>query len=413
VKGRRQRGSVVSKGGFYFAVFRDKQGKQKWIGERFGQGFKTHAGARRRLNEILVEVERGAYIQPKAGTFEQFAQEWLEGRLGIEGGTLSAYGSIIRKHLIPHLGEMQVGEVEESHYQALAAALTKKVQPKTLGNIMTLLNTMLGGKFGRSAVKEGYIRHNPAKGVELPKRHKKEVVPPTPEQVAQLLEAAQEIGGIRYGVVLVGASAGPRRGELLALHYGDIDWFNSEIRIRQSIKKAKGVDGVHKWQWKMDIPKSPKSRRRIGMTQTVRAFLAGMKEVTGATDGDLIFSKGSVGLEPADAWIDPDYFDDAVFAPIADKAGMSGMRFHDLRHFFASVLIAQGESVKYVQDQLGHSSSQITLDTYGHLFPQSRQEATSKLDRMLAAAFSNKTLGSKPNDLLEGGTKPDRGKSVC
>ena len=79
----------------------------------------------------------------------------------------------------------------------------------------------------------------------------------------------------------------------------------------------------------------------------------------------------------------------------AAKAGLSGMRFHDLRHFFASVLIAQGESANYVQDQMGHSSIQVTFDTYGHLFPQSKQESVNKLDATLSAALSSKSLGSE------------------
>ena len=110
-KKRRQRGSVIQKGNSYFGYFRDKRGKQKWIGEKPGQGFRTYTEARRRLNEILVEVDRGTYVKPKAGTFAQFAEEWLARRLSIEGGALSAYTSIVGKHLIPHLGELQVAEI--------------------------------------------------------------------------------------------------------------------------------------------------------------------------------------------------------------------------------------------------------------------------------------------------------------
>jgi integrase len=399
-KKRRQRGSVIQKGNSYFGYFRDKTGKQKWIGEKPGRGFKTYTEASSRLNEVLVEVDRGTYIKAKAGTFAGFAEEWLAGRLGIEGGTLSAYMSITRKHLIPHLGELQMAEIELSHVQNLAAALAKKLSPKTVGNIVTLLNTMLDGKFGSSAVKGGYLRHNPAKGVELPPDHSEEIVPPTAEQISRLLAAAREIGGTGYAIVLLAVSTGMRRGEILALRYSDIDWLNSEIRIQQALKKAKAIDGVHKWQWKLGPPKSRKSRRRIGMTKTVRDLLAGLKEIHGG-DG-LIFPKGIVGLKPADAWIDPDYFNESVYAPIAAQAELPQVRFHDLRHFFASVLIAQGESAKYVQDQMGHSSIQVTFDTYGHLFPQPRQESVNRLDATLSAALSGKTLGPKPNDLLEG-----------
>ena len=405
VKGRRQRGSVIQKGSSYFAYFRDKSGRQNWVGEKPGHGFKTYSEARRRLNEILVEIDHGAYVPPKAETFARFAEEWIASRLSVEGATLSAYASIVRKHLIPNLGEMQVAEIEWSHSQALATSLAEQLSSKTVGNVMSLLNTMLGGRSGQSAVKQGYIRHNPAQGVELPKRDGEEVVPPTAEQVSLLLSAAREIGGVigsvGYPTILLVASTGMRRGELLAFSYPAIDWFSREIRIRQAIKKAKATDGAHKWQWTMGIPKSPKARRRIGMTETVRQLLAGLKEINQAGDNDLVFPKGSVGLEPADAWIDPDYFDAAIFAPIAAKAGLSGMRFHDLRHFFASMLIAQGESPKYIQDQMGHSSIQVTFDTYGHLFPQSKRDASDKLDAVLSAALSSKSLGFEKDSRVD------------
>jgi integrase len=400
-KGRRQRGCVIQKGNSYFAYFRDNQGKQKWLGENPGQGFKSYGEARRRLNEVLVEIDRALYVKPKAGTFAEFADEWLAGRVSIEGSTLAAYASIIRRHLVPNLGELQMVEIERAHVQNLAKTLAKNRSRKTLGNVMTLLNTMLDGKFGQSAVKDGYIRHNPAKGVELPPDHGEEIIPPTAEQVSLLVLIAREIGGIGYAIVLLAVSTGMRRGEILALRYSDIDWLSNEISIQQAIKKAAATDGVHKWQWKLGPPKSRKSRRRIGMTQTVRSLLAGLKEIHGDGD-DFIFPRRLVGLKPPGHWIDPDYFNDSIYGPIAQKAGLKEIRFHDLRHFFASVLIAQGESAKYVQDQMGHSSIQVTFDTYGHLFPQAKQESVRKLDATLAAALSSKPLGCRPNDLLEG-----------
>jgi integrase len=334
-KGRRQRGSIVPKGGLYFAVFRDRHGKQQWIGEKPRQGFKSATAARRRLNEILVELDRGSYIKPKTGTFADFAAEWLAGRLRIEGGTASSYGSIIRHHLIPAFGELEVSEIDFARAQAFAAVLSQKISPrtreqispKTVHNVMTLPNTMMGGKFGNSAIKSGYVRQNPATGVELPKRTGKEVTPPTTEQVSQLLEAAQEIGGIGYTILLLEISTGMRRGEMLAADYCNIDWFNSEIMIRQAIKKTQATDGVHKWKWTLSAPKSPKSRRRIGLTETARTLLAGLRKVSVNNGEGLIFTKGMVGLEPADSWIDPDYFDSTVFAPIAKRAGLPGLRF--------------------------------------------------------------------------------------
>jgi hypothetical protein len=100
--------------------------------------------------------------------------------------------------------------------------------------------------------------------------------------------------------------------------------------------------------------------------------------------------------------MDPDYFDEFVFGPIAAKASLPGVRFHDLRHFFASMLIAQGESAKYVCDQMGHSSIQVTFDTYGHLFPNSRETAAKKLQQAMFTGPKDRTgssLVAKPRKL--------------
>jgi integrase len=86
----------------------------------------------------------------------------------------------------------------------------------------------------------------------------------------------------------------------------------------------------------------------------------------------------------AEAFVDPDFFEASIWRQIVERAGLKGTRFHDLRHFFASMLIAQGETAKYVCDQMGHSSIQVTFDTYGHLFPQSRREAAAKLQAAMS-----------------------------
>jgi len=425
MKGRKkdQRGWVVQKGNYHFGVYRNREGKQEWVGEEPGHGFATYAQARRRLTEVLAEVQQGSYVKPKAGTFAVFAQAWLDGRLSIEGGTNSAYASIIRCHLIPALGDLEVSAIDFERAQNLVNDLSRKKNPrtgkrlqsKTIDNIVTLLNVMMGGKFGASAIKTGHTRHNPVASVERPKRSIKEATPPTPGEVARLAEAARELGGISHSVLLVGVSTGVRRQELLAVNYGDIDWRSKELRIRRAVKKAKADDGVHKWKWIIHTTKSEKSRRRIALTPTALKLFAGLKEVSGASDADLIFPKSLVGLTPADAFIDPDYFDTYVFGPVARKAGLGGMRFHDLRHFFASMLIAQNESAQYVRDQMGHHSVQVTFDLYGHLFPQARPEAAAKLDRSLSAVFSGASSAILLEGLLETdihvrskGSKPER-----
>ena len=108
--------------------------------------------------------------------------------------------------------------------------------------------------------------------------------------------------------------------------------------------------------------------------------------------------------------MDPDYFDDFIFGRIPAHAGLPNIRLPDLRHFFASILIAQGESAKYICDQMGHSSIQVTFDTYGHLFPNSREEAAKKLQQAMFIGRKNgfgSNLAAKPEKRGKKKPKPE------
>jgi integrase len=107
-------------------------------------------------------------------------------------------------------------------------------------------------------------------------------------------------------------------------------------------------------------------------------MLADLK--AGKADGAFLFPGECSGF------IDPDKFDAEIWKPITEKAGMAGTRFHDLRHFFASQLIANGETAAFVRDQMGHSSIQVTFDTYGHLFPGRGKEASDRYEKAMENA---------------------------
>lgn len=368
---RRQRGSIMRPGkarrSGWAIKYRDQYGKQHWEG-----GFDTRGKAQERLNTVLPEVDTGKYIPRQEATFATFATAWLAGRLRVRGSTASGYGSIIKQQLLPRLGKMRVSDIGTEQLQSAIADMTGKLATKSIHNVATLLHTMFAAQKGGSALRLGYIGHDPTIGLELPEHVKREIVPPTKEQAWALIAAAQEIGATQHGATFIGAHTGVRRNELLALRFGDVDWFSKELRIRRAISKTKGTDGAHKWEWREGPPKSKRSVRRIGLTASALSVIGGLKR--GHADEDLVFPGSGGGL------MDPDMFDAEVWAPIAAKAEMTGTRFHDLRHFFASQLIAQGETPAYVRDQMGHASIQITMDTYGHLFPAARKEATARLE---------------------------------
>jgi len=273
---QRQRGAIIRRGENYSIKYRTPTGKQKWE-----SGFHTKAAAQARLNEVLRELGTGHYVEPKQATFASFAEEWIGSRVSIRGSTLAAYQSIIKLWLTPAFGHRVVSEIQLSDVQRLVMDLSDKVSAKTLKNCLTLLRVMLVGKKGASGVKRGFIRHDPTRGVELPSRHMKPIVPLSVDQVWKLIDAAATRGELGHAMVYMDAFTGLRRNEILALEFTDIDWFSKEVSVTKAISKTAARDGVHKWQWEIGSPKSPKSVRRVALPETVaRRLAAGARAVS-------------------------------------------------------------------------------------------------------------------------------------
>ncbi len=268
---RRQRGSIAKKGDALYIVFRTPEKKQKWVGP-----FPNKASARSRLNEILVEIDRGSYLDPRPTTFKDFSENYIAGRRSIRGSTSSSYASIIRKHLVPFFGRLKLQEIRQASIDRFVAETIPKVSTKTLRNCVTLLRVMLASEKGSSAIKQGFIRHDPLTGVELPAFEKSEVVPPTVQEVWKLIDTAAEMKSTGYGLIYLGAFTGLRRGEILALCFEDIDWFQSELVVNKSLARFSATDGVHKWIWKIGPTKSKKSNRRVGLAANVLQLLSGL-----------------------------------------------------------------------------------------------------------------------------------------
>jgi integrase len=231
----------------------------------------------------------------------------------------------------------------------------------------------LAGK--AAAPKQGFIHHDPTQGIELPPLETQAIVPPTQDHVWKLINLASFLGQHMDAMVHLGAFAGLRRGELLALHFADIDWTNREIIVSKAVSRFHATDDAHRWQWRIGPTKTKRSVRRVAVTDDILQYLARIRRTAVDSNGLVFFRKGG-------NFIDPDTFD-SLFAKIKARADLKNIRFHDLRHFYASLLISQGFSAKYICDQLGHSSIQVTFDTYGHLFPRTKEEASAKLEETI------------------------------
>ena len=370
----------------YSIIYRDPSGQQRWEGK-----FKTRNDAQKRLNEVLGEIDRGMYARPVSVTLEQFAATWLASRRQIRGSTESGYESLINKQLVPRLGSIPVALLRfELSDTAVSGMIEDELSSKSIRNAVILLRTMLVGRKGPSAIRLRLISQDPTLGLELPPLESKQITPPTPEQTWTLINAAKDMGGTGYPITYLGAFCGLRRNEVLGLYLNDIEWFANEVHVRHAISKGRGSDGAHKWEWHTGPPKSRKSVRRVAATESVMKLLADLK--VGKPDSAFLFPGDCHGF------IDPDRFDAEIWRPIAERARMKGTRFHDLRHFFASQLIANGENAEYVRDQMGHSSIKVTFDTYGHLFPGRGKEASGRFEKSMDEA--RRTSEGKVSNLL-------------
>jgi integrase len=378
-------------------MYRDMEGKLRWEGK-----FRTKSNAQTRLSEVLNEIDKGTYTRPSSLSFEQFAREWLLGRRQIRGSTEAAYSSLIDKQLIPRLGAIKVSRLRFEHIDAAVSGMIEdELASKTIHNAVMLLRSMLAGRKGPTAFRRGLAFADSTLGVKLPPIEYCQIVPPTPEQTWALIKAARQIGGVGYPIVYLGAFCGVRRSEALGLRFVDIRWFDSEIRIQNAISKRHSQDGIHKWEWYLGPPKSRKSLRGISATESVMRLLADLK--AGNAESGFVFPGDCHGF------IDPDKFETNIWRPIVDRAELSGTRFHDLRHFFASQLIANGETAAYVRDQMGHSSIHVTFDTYGHLFPGRGKEASARFEKSMdAARRKSEAVVSNPLAIdSDGVRKPD------
>ncbi len=159
---------------------------------------------------------------------------------------------------------------------------------------------------------------------------------------------------------------GLRRGEVFGLQWGDIDFANSRIHVKRAFVKGR-----------FTTPKSKHSIRKVVMSPTLASALKKHKLLSAPNEMEMVFAN-SEGKP-----IDADVFARRQFLPALRRAGLSHIRFHDMRHTFATLLIAQGENIKFIQNQMGHASIQTTLDRYGHLLPESHNEVGSRLDKMI------------------------------
>jgi integrase len=342
--------------GTYRPRFRDASGKEH------ARHFKRKVDAQRWLDEMTAAMVTGQYVDPAAGrvTFRDYAERWRATQ--VHRPTTAAHvETMLRRHVYPSLGDKRLGSVLPSDIQSLVKQLSLDLAPATVG----VVHRILAGIF-KTAVRDRRIVASPCEGTKLPKVHRQRIEPMTFEAVEALTAAMPE----RYrALVTLAAGTGLRQGEIFGLTVDRIDFLRRQLTVdRQLVTMPDRAPYLAP-------PKTQASVRVVPLPQVVVDAVAAHL-ATWPTD-QFVFS-----TELGDP-IRRTAFSERIWRPALKRAGLSGVTMHGLRHFYASLLIRHGESVKTVQARLGHASAAETLDTYSHLWPDSDDRTRAAVDSVL------------------------------
>ena len=346
---------------------------QKWIRVRG-----TKKQAQDRLNEILYQYNRGEYIEPTSMTTDEWLQKWLDVYVSHSTKkrkrTIETYASVTNRHLIPAFEDIPLQKLTASHIQHYYN--TSKLASSTLEQHHAILHQALKV----ATINERLINVNPAElVVEKPVAEKNlEMEVWSQEEVRKFLLVARGVGVQTEAFYRLAVETGMRRGEICGLKWEDVDLDAERISIMRTLLKA----GPNP---ELGPPKNGRSRA-VAISSQMSILLKKHKleqnklklSLGGAyTDKDFVFAKDSG--DP----IQINNFGQRSFADLIRQAGVRKIRFHDLRHTCATLLLENGTNPKIVQERLGHTDISMTLNRYSHVTPTMQKSAAQLLGNAL------------------------------
>ncbi len=336
----------------------------------------SQSAAERRLTALLAEVDTGSH-QDSLVTVSGLLDVWLaHASDDLKVTTRRNYARDMEKHIIPSLGDMPLAKLTARHLDQLYARLRTTHAPATVHQIHSILRRSLS-----QAHKWGWITDNPAERATPPKVRQKEIKPPKPAVVAQLIDAAADDPTLATAVWLATVT-GARRGELCALRWSGIDLDAGTMLIDRGV-----VYGADR-QLVEQTPKTHQARKialdapTVAMLREHRARMLerSMTARLPLAEDPFVFSDTLDLSEP----VAPDALS-GRFRTLTKHADVK-VRFHDLRHFAATQALAAGVPVRTVSGRLGHADAHTTLNVYGHFLETADKEAADILGGILERA---------------------------
>lgn len=339
-------------------------------GESRSTTFAKKVDAERWLTHTEHSKLSGVYTDPSAGkvTFAKYANDWVSMQVWRPSTTVRVE-AIVANHLEPRFGTTAMASITPSQVQMMVKSLSATMAPGSVRGIHSVLASIF-----LTAIRDRVVASSPCTpDIKLPEVVQRRIVPLTLEQVETLADA---VGAHYRPLVVLGAGAGLRVGEALGMPVGGIDFPRRQLSVIQQAVTVKRVTTTAD-------PKTKTSVRTIPLADAVLVELAG--HLGGRKDEPA----GTLLVADKDGAPIPQNRFSQTWARAVRRVGLPpGTRFHDLRHTYASALIASGCSVKVVQAHLGHKSAAITLDVYSHLWPQDDDRARAAIQTFLDGGVS-------------------------
>ena len=358
-------GSVYKRGDgqWVASISLEKGGRKVYYG-------KTKKEVTDKLIKARREQQQGMLIATKKQTVGEYLKQWLQThKPTVRIRTYERYEELIRLHISPAIGHIQLQKLTLQHIQVMYAKLGETLSSTTVNTLHAMLHKALD-----DAVKWEIIARNVSDLVTPPRRSYYEIQVLTEEQAKVLLDAAK--GHSLEALWVMALTTGMRRGELLALKWQDIDFTHDTVQVRRIFTRAPGNRYIE------SEPKTEKSRRSILLAPITTDILKQHRARQLAAKADagrfweernLVFCT-SLGtpLNPSKVL--------ERFKTLLKRAGLPIIRFHDLRHSAASMLLAMRVHPKIVQELLGHNQISMTMDIYSHLLPSMQEEIADKFN---------------------------------
>lgn len=359
---------------------RDQNGRTQFFNETVKGKRKD---AERFENNKKRELELGIAVQHAKVSLNEYLDKWFKISAGprLRERTYEDYVEYMRRYVRPSLGEKRLDKIRPLDIQSVySRMLGAGLSARTVCYTHAILSSAL-----KQAVKWQLMGINPAASVDLPKRQKTEMRALSPDEAVRFLKAASH--NELFALFSLALSTGMRPEEYLGLKWKDIDLVLGYVTIQRALVWKRKGGG-----WSLQEPKTPLSRRRLPISNSVVDQLKSHRREqlkdrlslgSSYVNHDFVFAT-KIGTPLLASNLTRRHF-----KPLLERAGLSqSIRLYDLRHSCATLLLSQGVSPKVIAERLGHSTIVLTLDTYSHVLPSMQKDATEQLEEILFRSAS-------------------------